>query len=51
VHHANAPDSAAWLLEEAQRRVNVVEEYVTEFTQVMGVHTGPGLCGYAFWCE
>jgi hypothetical protein len=31
--------------------VRIAESYVTEFTQVMGVHTGPGLAGFAFWCD
>jgi|CXWL01.1.fsa_nt_gi DegV family protein with EDD domain len=51
VHHANAPDDAGWLLERVQRSVSIVESHVTEFTQVMGVHTGPGLVGLAWWCE
>ncbi|MEX2245601.1 MAG: DegV family protein [Dehalococcoidia bacterium] len=51
VHHANAPDDAAFLLAAAQERLRLEEAYVTEFTQVMGVHTGPGLVGYAYWVE
>jgi len=51
VHHANAPAAAAWLRAEVERRANVVECYLSEFTQVMGVHTGPGLAGMAFWAE
>jgi fatty acid-binding protein DegV len=27
------------------------EIYITEFTPVMGVHTGPGLVGVAFYEE
>ena len=27
------------------------EIYITEFTPVMGVHTGPGLIGVAFYGE
>jgi|SRR5581483_6194384 len=49
VHHANAPADAERLLAGARARCDVVESYVTEFTQVMGVHTGPGLVGYAWW--
>ena len=45
VHHANAPADAEYLLRQAQQHVNLAESYVTEFTQVMGVHTGPGLVG------
>jgi DegV family protein with EDD domain len=51
VHHANAPADAQRLLDETSRRVTLTEGYVTEFTQVMAVHTGPGLTGAAWWCE
>ncbi|MBF6598920.1 MAG: DegV family protein [Dehalococcoidia bacterium] len=51
VHHAHAPDDAQELLARAQERVEIAEAWVSEFTQVMGVHTGPGLTGFAFWTE
>ncbi len=51
VHHAHAAVDAEHLLAEAGTRINVVEAYLTEFTQVMGLHTGPGLAGFAWWCE
>ena len=51
VHHAHAPADAAALLAAAERRMDLAEAYVTEFTQVMGVHTGPGLVGFAWWAE
>ena len=51
VHHAHAPGDAAYLLRAAEGRIELAESYVTEFTQVMGVHTGPGLVGLAWWCE
>ncbi len=51
VHHAHAPEDAAALLAAAERRIDLAEAYVTEFTQVMGVHTGPGLVGFAWWAE
>jgi DegV family protein with EDD domain len=51
VHHAHAPEDAAELLRVAQDRLDLAEAYVTEFTQVMGVHTGPGLTGFAYWIE
>lgn len=51
VHHANAPAAAAGLLAAAERRITIVESYTTEFTQVMGVHTGPGLVALAWYCE
>jgi DegV family protein with EDD domain len=50
VHHANAPSDAEALLEAARASSDIVEAHVTEFTQVMGVHTGPGLVGMAWWC-
>lgn len=48
VHHANAPGDAERLAERA-RALGPAELYVSEFTQVMGVHTGPGLVGFAFY--
>lgn len=51
VHHANAPADAAYVHDGVAGRANVVEAHVTEFTQVMGVHTGPGLVGIAWWTE
>ncbi|HZP57200.1 MAG TPA: DegV family protein [Dehalococcoidia bacterium] len=51
VHHAHAPDDAAYLRDAISRRARIEELYVTEFTQVMGVHTGPGLVGLAWWAE
>jgi DegV family protein with EDD domain len=51
VHHAHAPEDAEELLAQAEQRVKIAESYVSEFTQVMGVHTGPGLAGFAFWCD
>jgi fatty acid-binding protein DegV len=51
VHHANAESDAEAVLQQVRASSNVVEAYVTEFTQVMGVHTGPGLVGLAWWAE
>ncbi len=51
VHHANAPADAAHILASAQQRLTIAESFTTEFTQVMGVHTGPGLVALAWWCE
>lgn len=51
VHHANAPEDAIRLRDAAAGRVDLAETYVSEFTQVMGVHTGPGLVGLAYWCD
>jgi DegV family protein with EDD domain len=51
VHHANARADAEWLRERLSRELDIDEAFITEFTQVMGVHTGPGLTGVAFWAE
>lgn len=51
VHHAHAEADATYLLEQAHQRIDLAEAYVTEFTQVMAVHTGPGLVGLAWWRE
>jgi DegV family protein with EDD domain len=54
VHHANAPSDAERLHAALRDRLDVVESWVSEFTQVMAVHTGPGrpgLVGVAFWTE
>lgn len=51
VHHANATADAEALVMRLTPRLSLAEIYVTEFTQVMGVHTGPGLLGLAFWAE
>lgn len=51
VMHADALDEANRLRDEVASRFNCVELYVTEFTPVMGAHTGPGLLGVAFWAE
>lgn len=51
VHHANAPQDAERLHAAILERVDVAESWICEFTQVMGVHTGPGLTGVALWVE
>ncbi|MCH7488704.1 MAG: DegV family protein [Chloroflexi bacterium] len=51
VHHTNAPDSAAALAERVRTSLQPAELLVSEFTQVMGVHTGPGLLGFAFYSD
>ena len=51
VFHADAPQRAEKLKEEIASRFRCAELYVTEFTPVMGVHTGPGLVGLTFWAE
>ncbi len=51
VHHTNAPNEADELAERVRATLRPKELFVREFTQVMGVHTGPGLLGFAFYTE
>lgn len=51
VHHAGARADAEVLLDRLRASMRIEEAFVTEFTQVMGAHTGPGLTGVAFWTE
>ena len=51
VFHADAPQEAEDLCQRVAERFDCVELYVTEFTPVMGAHTGPGLLGVCFYPE
>lgn len=51
VVHADVPEDAGRLKEELASRLNCVELYVTEFTPVMGAHTGSGVLGVAFFSD
>jgi DegV family protein with EDD domain len=51
VMHADDTADAAALKENIVARFQCQELYITEFTPVMGVHTGPGLIGVAFYAE
>ncbi|MBI2856261.1 MAG: DegV family protein [Chloroflexi bacterium] len=51
VMHAVALDDALALKEGLLRQLDCVEVLVSEFTPVMGTHTGPGLLGIAFYRE
>lgn len=51
VMHAHAPREAEELRRALASRFQPVELYVTQFTPVMGVHTGPGVLGLAFYWE
>ncbi|OGN97579.1 MAG: hypothetical protein A2Y89_02785 [Chloroflexi bacterium RBG_13_51_18] len=51
VMHADAIAEAATLKDRITSQFDCQEIYVTEFTPVMGVHTGPGLVGVAFYGE
>ena len=51
VHHTNVPELAEELAGRVRETFEPAELIVQEFTQVMGVHTGPGLLGFAFYTE
>ena len=51
VMHTNVLEEAEKLKERMITEFNCVEAYVVDFTPVMGVHTGPGLLGAAFYTE
>ena len=51
IMHADALDRAKELEYEISKRFDCVELLMTEFTPVMGVHTGPGVVGVAFYGE
>jgi len=51
VMHADALAEAITLRDRITSQFDCEEIYVTEFTPVMGVHTGPGLIGVAFYGE
>jgi len=51
VMHADAPEKAEALKNKIATQFNCSELLITEFTPVMGVHTGPGLVGVAFYSE
>jgi DegV family protein with EDD domain len=49
VMHADALENAQMIMEEINSQINPDEKWLCEFTPVMGVHTGPGLVGVAFY--
>jgi DegV family protein with EDD domain len=51
VHHTNVPAQAEELLVRLREDLKPEEVFVSEFTQVMGTHTGPRLLGFAFYTE
>ncbi|MGD0764899.1 MAG: DegV family protein [Dehalococcoidia bacterium] len=51
VQHTDVLDEAEQLAAEAARRLEPGEISVSEFTLVMGAHTGPGLLGLAYYVE
>ena len=46
--HANAPEDARQVLEEASKRLQVTESIFTEVSPVVGTHAGPGTVGLAY---
>ncbi|HWR65764.1 MAG TPA: DegV family protein [Bellilinea sp.] len=51
IMEADAPDQAARLQELALQQLQPAEIFHSEFTPVMGVHTGPGLVGLGYYYE
>jgi DegV family protein with EDD domain len=51
IAHADVPDEAEDLRRTVSERFHPAELLVTEFTPVVGAHTGPGLLGIAFYTE
>jgi len=51
VMHADAIEEAEWMAQEVKKRFNCLEFFISEFTPVMGAHTGPGVIGVAFCQE
>ena len=51
VLHANVLEEAEALKQRIISEFNCAEIYVKDFTPVMGVHTGPGLLGVAFYAD
>ena len=49
VMHADALDRAIGLRNQISSQFDCAELFITEFTPVMGVHTGPGVIGVAFY--
>jgi len=51
VMHANVLDKAVALRNRIASQFDCAELFITEFTPVMGVHTGPGVIGVAFYSD
>jgi DegV family protein with EDD domain len=49
VVHADCADEAQGLLDRITAELPAAESIISEFTPLMGSHTGPGLLGVAFW--
>lgn len=51
VHHAGVPEEGEQLKAQVASRFNCAELYLTEFTPMMGAHTGPGMLALCFYAE
>ena len=51
VFHGDVPGEADLLAKQVQQRFHCVEFFISEFTPVMGAHTGPGIIGVGFCVE
>ena len=51
VHHADDLVQAEKIKNYITEKLNCVEIYITELTPMMGVHTGPGMLGIAYYSE
>ena len=51
VLHAQAAEEAEELAEKVRAEFRPAELFISEFSQVMSIHTGPGLVGLAFYNE
>jgi len=51
VMHSNAAGDAEALRQRLTAEFKCAEAYVSDFTPVMGIHTGPGLLGLAFYAD
>jgi len=47
--HADVLNEAIALRNRVSSQFDCAELFITEFTPVMGVHTGPGVIGVAFY--
>ena len=46
--HANDPETAQFILDEALKRIPTVEQVFSEVSPMIGTHTGPGAVGLAY---
>lgn len=51
IFHADVLDEAEALCQRVAEQFDCLELYMTEFTPVMGAHTGPGVLGVAFYAD